>query len=117
MTRSDLSRLPFYFSIVVTVVLRSLVRVACALGFVLTVARGQASASASGTSATPAASVAALLASLPSWSASTSLYSGFGYDDNVVLSHADEERSAFALGGFDALLLHTPRRWMDDYSF
>src|SRR5581483_11786738 len=77
----------------------------------------QANASASASSASPPTSVAALLASLPSWSASTSLYSGFGYDDNVVLSHADEERSAFALGGFDALLLHTPRRWMDDYSF
>lgn len=64
-----------------------------------------------GTSATAAksADLAALLASLPQWSVSTSLRAGYGYKDNLLLSYADEERSAFVRSGVELLVLRVPQ--------
>ena len=55
------------------------------------------------------ADLAALLASLPQWSMSASLRTGYGYKDNLLLSYADEERSAFVRSGVELLILRVPR--------
>ena len=59
--------------------------------------------------------VAAFLAHRPHWSYSTDIYTSFGYKDNLLLSGTGEERSTFARGRAEFLLLNVPRgRW--DYS-
>lgn len=45
---------------------------------------------------------------LPGWGASASVESAFGYKDNLLLSAAGEERSAFARGSAEILLLRVP---------
>src|SRR5882724_10615170 len=105
MTQSETPRFVFLSSIVVTVAFRFVAGLACFAGIVLAVPRVQGSAPLAPVAATPA-SVTALLAGLSPWSRSVSVYGGFGYSDNVVLSHTGEETSGFAHAGFDALLLH-----------
>jgi len=61
----------------------------------------------------PPATVAALLASLPKWSATVSLETSYGYKDNLLLSYAGEEHSAFARGGVEAVLLRIPTGQFD----
>lgn len=55
-----------------------------------------------------AAEIAALLAAQPKWSVSASLDASYGYRDNLLLSHAGEERSAFARGVAELVLLRVP---------
>lgn len=64
----------------------------------------------------PSASVAALLNALPLWSSTTSLETSVGYKDNLLLSYANEERSAFVRGGVETVLLRIPTGAVD-YSF
>lgn len=49
---------------------------------------------------------AALLAPLPKWSALASVETSYGYNDNLLLSAAAPERSAFVRGSAELLLLH-----------
>ena len=63
------------------------------------------------------ADIAALLAEQSAWSASTNLQTGFGYKDNILLSHAGEEGSSYALGGVEALLWRRPRGRVDYFAF
>jgi hypothetical protein len=57
--------------------------------------------------------LAAFLASQPKWSTSAAVEAAVGYKDNLLLSHANQERSAFARGGLEFLLLRVPRDQMD----
>lgn len=59
------------------------------------------------------AELEALLNSIPTWSISTAARASYGFKDNLLLSSSDEERSAFARGGFDFLLLRVPRGSFD----
>lgn len=54
------------------------------------------------------AEIAALLAAQPKWSASVALDASYGYRDNLLLSAANEERSAFARGAAEVVLLRVP---------
>jgi len=56
--------------------------------------------------------LAALLAK--KWSTSATLDASYGYRDNLVLSATDEERSAFARGTVDVLLMRMP---LDRFDF
>ena len=49
----------------------------------------------------------------PRWSVWTSAHTGFGYKDNLLLSHVNEERSAFARGGVEAFAWRLPRGRVD----
>lgn len=49
------------------------------------------------------------LLALPKWSASAAVTSSFGYKDNLLLSFADEERSPFARGSLELLLVRVPQ--------
>src|SRR5258708_7406330 len=116
MTESETPRFAFLSSIVVTVAFRFVAGLACFAGVVLPVARAQGTTPVAPSTVT-SSEVAALLARLSSpWGRSVTFYGGFGYNDNVVLSHTGEERSGFAHAGFEAMLLHSPRHKMDDYS-
>lgn len=57
--------------------------------------------------------MAAFLAAQPRWSYSADVETIFGYKDNLLLSAHGEERSTFARGGVEALLLLIPRRNTD----
>ncbi len=72
---------------------------------------------ASVTEAELPADLAALLAAQSVWSASASLQTGFGYKDNILLSHTGAEGSSYALGGVEALLWHRPQARMDYFAF
>lgn len=54
---------------------------------------------------------------LPSWSHSATLKAAAGYKDNLLLSNADEEASAFARAGFEALLWQLPKNGYDTVAF
>lgn len=54
------------------------------------------------------AELAALLAAQPKWGVSTALNASYGYKDNLLLSFADREQSAFARGSVELLLLRVP---------
>jgi hypothetical protein len=79
----------------------------CALPFAGACARGQAAT----TGVDPTAmspELKAFLAAQPKWSANLSLEASYGYKDNLLLSSIAEERSAFARGGIEFLLLRIP---------
>jgi hypothetical protein len=59
------------------------------------------------------AELAAFLASQPKWSTVATVEAGFGFKDNLLLSHAEEERSAFARGSAEFMLLRLPRGAVD----
>jgi hypothetical protein len=63
------------------------------------------------------ADLAALLAAQSAWSATANLQTGFGYKDNILLSHTDAEGSSYALGGVETLLWHRPRGRVDYFAF
>ena len=63
------------------------------------------------------ADLVALLAGQSAWSTSASLQTGFGYKDNILLSHTGAEGSSFALGGVEALLWHHPQARIDYFAF
>ena len=50
---------------------------------------------------------------LPTWSLSGSVETAFGYDDNLLLSHAEEERSAFVQSRAEMLLFNLPQGRFD----
>jgi len=88
---------------------RPALKLTCVAASLLALARGQ---NATPTSTADAANLPPELAALlvqPAWSISSSARVAFGYKDNVLLSHADEERSGFARGGFDTMLWHVPK--------
>lgn len=60
--------------------------------------------------------IEAMLATLPTWSYSTSLDATYGYRDNLLLSTLQPESSAFARGVAEAMLLRTPTGKLE-YSF
>ncbi len=60
--------------------------------------------------------LAAFLAAQPTWTSSVSAQAAYGYKDNLLLSAAEEERSALARGSVEVFLLRmTGGRF--DYSF
>ncbi len=61
--------------------------------------------------------LAALVATLPAWGGSASIETGFGYKDNLLLSHTGEERSAFVRSGVNASAIHLRLGDRTDYSF
>jgi hypothetical protein len=52
--------------------------------------------------------LAAALGGLPKWSSFCAVESAYGFKDNLLLSAADEERSAFARAAVEALLMRVP---------
>lgn len=60
--------------------------------------------------------LAALLDALPKWSTSVAVRAGYGFKDNLLLSYAGEERSAFARGGVEFIALRVPQDRFE-YSF
>lgn len=90
--------------------MRTLTRLAASLAGALTLWGGTAFAQTPVTATTspplPAPpEIDALLASLRDWSFSTAIWAGYGYKDNLLLSYANPERSAFARGGVEMLWL------------
>jgi hypothetical protein len=72
---------------------------------------------AAATAAAPLApGVAVLLAAQP-WSALASVETSYGYNDNLLLSAAGEERSAFARTSIEFLLLHLSHNQFDFSTF
>jgi hypothetical protein len=63
------------------------------------------------------ADLAALFAAQSPWSVSANLQTGFGYKDNILLSHTGAEGSSYALGGVEALLWHRPQGRIDYFAF
>ena len=57
----------------------------------------------------PPALLALLAAAQPTWSFSGKADAAVGYKDNLLLSHAGTENSAFARGDVESLLWHPPR--------
>jgi len=53
--------------------------------------------------------MASFLRALPKWTVFTALNASYGYKDNLLLSYADEERSAFVRGSADLMLMRAPR--------
>jgi hypothetical protein len=92
---------------------RFLLRLIWGVGVWLTVARAQTPLAAP--ALTP--EMTALAATLPAWSATASVETGFGYKDNLLLSHAGEEGSGFARGGVNAIASHLRLGERTDYSF
>jgi hypothetical protein len=62
-------------------------------------------------------SLATLAAALPAWGGAASVETGFGYKDNLLLSHTGEEGSAFIRSGVDASAIHLRLGDRTDYSF
>lgn len=60
--------------------------------------------------------LAAVLAAQPKWTSSVSAQAAYGYKDNLLLSAADEERSALARGSVEVFLLRLAGGRFD-YSF
>ncbi len=85
---------------------------ACALELVSLSAWAQTVENGRKPSALPA-ELEALLDSMPNWSVSTAARVSYGFKDNLLLSFSGEERSAFARGGVDFLLLRVPRGSFD----
>jgi len=91
---------------------RSLIRIyvavlCAAVGSARVVAAAPAPAASPGGTALPPG-LAAWLETQPKWSASVAAESGFGYKDNLLLSSAAEERSGFARGSVEALMMRLP---------
>ncbi|MFM8338071.1 MAG: hypothetical protein ACKODK_21150, partial [Opitutaceae bacterium] len=64
-----------------------------------------------------AASSSPALPALPAWSTFAAVESGFGYKDNLLLSAAGEERSAFTRGTAEVLLMRAPTGSMEYSAF
>lgn len=96
---------------------RFLLRAVIAIGSALVAARGQTAKVPDAAAPPDRIDVAALIASLPAWSTTDSVHVGFGYKDNLLLSHTAEESSGFVRGGFDTLLMHARLDQPAEYSF
>ena len=97
----------------------TLTRLAVSFACALVVARSNALAQSvrpSQVDAARAAEIEAFLSALPKWSASTEVSVSFGYKDNLLLSFAEEERSPFARGGVEFVLVRVPQDQFD-FSF
>lgn len=86
---------------------RFTVNLLCALVVARTVAAAPAFNGKSGDDAL-STELAAFFATQPKWSMSASADAAYGYRDNLLLSHAGEERSAFARGVAELVLLRLP---------
>jgi hypothetical protein len=95
---------------------RFVLRMALAFGVTLAVTRAQVTPAIAQIPAVPPPTLAALLATLSPWSTTASAHVGFGYKDNLLLSHEGEEGSAFARGGVEAFLWHLPRGRVDYFA-
>jgi hypothetical protein len=95
---------------------RLLLRMAWAFGSTVAMVRAQLVPTVAPAPAVPPATMAALLASLSPWSSTASVHTGFGYKNNLLLSHAGEEGSGFARGGIEAFLWHLPRGRVDYFA-
>ena len=97
----------------------TLLRFAASFLSALVVVRTAAGAQPRATSAADAVvddEIAAFLEAQPRWSVSSSLDASYGYRDNLLLSHAAEERSPFARGVAELVLLRFPTGAFE-YSF
>ncbi|MEO6245643.1 MAG: hypothetical protein ABIQ12_09410 [Opitutaceae bacterium] len=72
-----------------------------------------AGAIAEANTAALAQEIAAFLAAQPKWGALATADVSFGYKDNLLLSYADEERSAFVRGSASFLALRVPTGSVD----
>jgi hypothetical protein len=89
----------------VITVIRFVVGFFCAIAVAGPVLFAQKLPRPNGSNATLSPELLAFLASQPKWSASVAAESGFGYNDNLLLSYAGEERSAFARGSVELEVL------------
>jgi hypothetical protein len=97
----------------VTTLIRLVVSFACALfaarsvAFAQTVLPGRLSAAQN-------SELDALLSALPKWNGSATVSVSYGYNDNLLLSFTDEERSPFVRGSVEVILMRAPR---DQFEF
>ena len=54
---------------------------------------------------------------IPLWDYSVDLQGGFGYKDNVLLSHTDAQGSAFWMAGFETMIFRLPTRGWQFYLY
>jgi hypothetical protein len=54
---------------------------------------------------------------IPLWDYSVDLQGGFGYKDNVLLSHSDVQGSAFWMSGFETMIFRLPTRGWQFYFY
>ena len=54
---------------------------------------------------------------IPLWDYSVDLQGGFGYKDNVLLSHTDVQGSAFWMSGFETMIFRLPTRGWQFYFY
>lgn len=102
---------PFYFHLAVLSPYRL---VALSLGVIASAfAEAETSASMPTASPTMPPDLAALLAPISRWSVSSRVDVSYGYKDNLLLSSANEERSAFARGSAEVVTLWLPDRPFD----
>ena len=89
---------------------RFILNLACTLGFACGSLRAQ-----TGGDELPAVSpqVAAMLAGKSVWSSKATVGTSYGYKDNLLLSHADAERSSFARGSLEYSLVRIPAARFD----
>lgn len=93
-------------------------RIALLSGWALACLGARASAQGGFPLAAPTTAAAPLaLAALPQWSVSASAESSFGFKDNLLLSFAAEERSAFARGLLETVLMRVPTGSVDYWLF
>jgi hypothetical protein len=88
----------------------------CALGISGAWVRAQ-TPGGSGSSSAPDPELAAFLAAQPKWSTRGAVETSYGYKDNLLLSAFEEERSAFARGSIEFLLLHLGQQQFDFTAF
>jgi hypothetical protein len=96
----------------VSTLIRFAVVLACTLGAARSDLRAQV-VSPGGANGAPTSELAALLSALPKWSVSTSLTGSYGFKDNLLLSSAGEERSPFARGSVEFVVVRAPRDRFD----
>lgn len=76
-----------------------------------------AGASKSSEDTLPSDIVALLTEGRSAWSVSSSVQASVGYNDNLLLSTYNPERSSFVRGSVDTLLWHVPRARIDYFGF
>jgi hypothetical protein len=93
---------------------RLAVSFACAIGAASAIAFGQEGLE-NRAKVARAAEIDAFLAAFPKWTVTTHVSTGYGYNDNLLLSFTDEERSPFVRGSVEVFLMRVPDRF--EFSF
>ena len=85
----------------------------CAALLTLPPARGQSAAAATSRPSDAGVEAALTVPDSLGWISFGTVQTGFGFRDNVLLSHAGEERSGFVRSGLDATVWRVPRARVD----